>query len=147
MIEFSLNSLDRTIKSWDDTKDKMLHGKMAFLIYFPILIRLSDNNVRFHSHIPEFSLIDGRWLFYPAGFSCPLLRNATYCLFAQNPWRYAVANFSPRLHESLLGVLSQVMNCTLLFSEIHKQIWRFESTVFVDPVESSEGLKAMTAYK
>jgi hypothetical protein len=36
MIGFSLHSLDLTIKSWDDTKDKILHSKMAFLIYFPI---------------------------------------------------------------------------------------------------------------
>jgi len=58
MIGFSLNSLDLTIKSWDDTKDKILHSKTAFLIYFPILIGLSASNVRFHSHIPEFSLSD-----------------------------------------------------------------------------------------
>ena len=66
----------------------------------------------------------------------------TSCLH-KAPWRYVVAHFSPRLHESLLGALSRIMNCTILFPEIHKQIWRFISTVLVDPVESSEGLKAM----
>ena len=118
---------------------------MVFLIYFPILLRYSASNVGFHSHIPEFSLSDSRWLFYPAGFSCPLLWNATYFLLAQSPWKRAVAHFSPMLHESLLGVLSGVMNCTLLFQEIHKQIWRFKSAVSVDPVESSEGLEAVKA--
>jgi hypothetical protein len=137
------SSSEGRIKSWDDATDRMLHSKMASLIYFPILLRCGASNVRFHRHILEFSLSDSRWLFYPVGFSCPLLWNATYFLFAQNPWKCEVAHFSPRLHESLLGVLSHVMNCTLLFPEIHKQIWRFKSAVSVDPVESSEGLKAM----
>jgi hypothetical protein len=59
MIGFSLNSLDLFINSWNDTKDKMFHSKMAFLIYFPILLRCSASNVRLHN-IPESSLSDGR---------------------------------------------------------------------------------------
>ena len=41
MTGFSLNSLDLARKSWDDIKDKIFHRKMAFVIYFPTLLRSS----------------------------------------------------------------------------------------------------------
>jgi hypothetical protein len=38
MTGLSLNSSDLIRKSWDDTKDKMRHGRMALLFYFPTLL-------------------------------------------------------------------------------------------------------------